>query len=376
MPRTRATRALLPPCPGTVPHWSWRRLYLVRLAPCWHHPFALLTTMPKRLGPLAPLLAVLLLANCAGGAEPVAFEQSAAAEMARHPAWYGNGESRAFLVSRDGQPRAVLWGTMHVSYSGDTVLPRAIRDRFGEASDLTVEFALDRMAPTDRRVLAETMQKVVRTPDPAALARLDAATRAALDDSLPAGSAGRFSLTGLTYLLAARALADTAGPLPQMGFVDLNLMGFARNRGIPVHGLEQPAVQVAALLQDPNGADAAANLRQALRRQRDAREFSSWVRSSYGRGRVAEAVAALTAWQADPDDLARAGRQRQAVLADRNAAWVPKMETILAIPGLHFMAFGAGHLTGEDGVVALLRRRGWSVSPCPGDVCPSLSGGS
>lgn len=85
MPRTRATRAPLPPCPAPVPRSSWR-LYPVRLAPCWHRQFALLTTMPKRLGPLVPLLAVLLLANCASGAESAAFEQSAAAEMARHPA--------------------------------------------------------------------------------------------------------------------------------------------------------------------------------------------------------------------------------------------------------------------------------------------------
>lgn len=330
--------------------------------------------LPGYLVRLALLFAVLLLPACAGGADPAAFQQAAAAEMARHPAWYTNGNARSFLVSRDGQPRALLWGTIHVGYSGDTVLPRAMRDRFNEATDLTVEVALDRITPTDRRILTEALQRAVRTADPASLAQLDAGTRSALDAKLPSGSTGRFSLMGLTYLLAARAQAEAAGPLPTVGFVDLNLMGFARSRGIPVHGLEQPAVQLAALFSDPNGPDAAAGLRQALRRQQDQRDFTSWVRSTYGRGQVSEAVAALIAWQAGPDDLSRAERQRQATLTDRNAAWIPQLETIFGIPGLHFVAFGAGHLTGEDGVVALLRRRGWTVSPCPGDACPRLPG--
>ena len=354
------------------------------LSPCWPSCLGLARPAPNpqslRQSWLAPMLkrlrrpvllsAVLLIPACAGSADPAAFGKAAATEMARHPTWYSNGESRSFLVSRDGQPRALLWGTVHVGYSGDAVLPRPIRDRFNEASDLTVEVALDRMAPTERRVLRETVQGAMRRADPAALAQLDAETRAALDENLPSGSTGRFSLMGLTRLVSARALADTAGPLPQVGFVDLNLMGFARYRGVPVHGLEQPAGQVAAMFSDPNGPDAAADLREALRRQKEMREFMSWVRSTYGRGRVSEIFAGMQAWQANPDDLNRAERQRQAMLTDRNAAWIPRLETIFANPGLHFVAFGAAHLTGEDGVVALLRRRGWIVSPCPGDVCP------
>lgn len=101
--------------------------------------------------------------------------------------------------------------------------------------------------------------------------------------------------------------------------------------------------------------------------------MAGWI--PYGRGQVAKAVAGLETWQSDSDDLARADRQRAAILTDRNLAWIPRLEAIFAEPGLHFVAFGAAHLLGEDGVVALLRRRGWTVSPCPKDDCPTMPSG-
>lgn len=331
--------------------------------------------MPPRTVRAILSVVLLMVAACTAGPETVVFERTAADEIARRPAWYSNGEARAFLVSRDGQVHALLWGTIHIGYGEDTILPRAIRDRFAEASDLTVEFPLDRMVPADRRIMNDAIKQAIQTPDSAALARLDSATRAALDGAdLPSGSMDRFSLMGLARVVTARALAEPASALPQVGFVDLNLMGFARNRRISVHGLESPQVQIAAMFSDPNGPDAAAGLRQALRQRSDLRSFMSWVRGVYGRGQVAEAIAALQGWQADTDDLARADRQRGATLTNRNAAWIPRLEATFAEPGLHFVAFGAGHLLGEDGIVALLRRRGWTVSPCPSDNCPSVSG--
>ena len=324
--------------------------------------------------PHTALLSFLLtLAGCVASNETAVFERAAADEMARHPAWYSNGEARSFLVSRGGQARALLWGTLHIGYGESTMLPRPIRDRFAEASDLTVEFPLNHMPPTDRRLLNEALQQAIRTHDPAALARLDAATRAALDSAdLPSGSVDRFSLMGLSRLVTARALAEPANSLPRMGFVDLTLMGFADNRHIPVFGLESPEVQIALMFLDPNGPDAATELRQSLRRRQDIKSFMLWVKGNYEQGRVAEVLAGLQGWQADADDLARAERQRNATLTKRNAAWLPKLETTLAEPGFHFAAFGAGHLLGEDGVVNLLRRDGWSVSPCPGDSCPAM----
>ena len=320
-------------------------------------------------------LLVLWLSGCVATPEPGVFERVASAEIARRPSWYTNGSARAFLVSRDGQPRGLLWGTFHVGYGEDTMLPRPIRDRFDEAADLTVEFTMDRMTAPDRRAMMQAARGAMLEPDPAALAQLDAPTRAALDDAdLPSGSAGRLSLMGLAYVVRARAMAEPSGSLPQNGFVDLNLMSFARNPEIPVYALEAPAVQTAILFANPNGAESATALRHALRLKQQGmlRSMFDWARKAYGLGRVAAALAVLDAWQADDGDRAMSERRRIPFLAKRNEAWIPVLDEILARPGSHFVAFGAAHLTGEDGVVALLRRQGWTVTPCAGDVCGAL----
>ena len=133
-------------------------------------------------------------------------------------------------------------------------------------------------------------------------------------------------------------------------------------------GLEPPQTPDPTLA-DPNGPDAEALLRQYLRRFDTFRTMSTWSLDAYGSGDVARTLAILVAWRSDPADLARNDRDRPKELAQRNAAWVPRLEEIMTPPGLHFVAVGAAHLLGTDGLVALLRARGWTVVPCIKDVC-------
>ncbi|MGP1276193.1 MAG: TraB/GumN family protein [Caulobacterales bacterium] len=51
-----------------------------------------------------------------------------------------------------------------------------------------------------------------------------------------------------------------------------------------------------------------------------------------------------------------------ALMVNRNRDWVPQIEAMIASGGTHFVAVGAGHLPGEEGVVALLRAEGYTVT--------------
>ena len=313
--------------------------------------------MPRLLGLLLPLL----LAACA--MQDPAIRAAADAELVRRPADYANGQARAWLVSKDGRVRGLLWGSFHTGYTADTMLPAAIRARFYTAADLSVEIVPDRMRGA-LASLARTIHAANRDRDPAAIAALDAPTQQAvrqLPDDL--------SLRGLSAVVAARAAAvpDPTGP-PTVGFVDANLIAFARQQDRPVHALERVEL-VDATLDAPNGTAAADQLRRSLRRAAGYQQFVRWTLSAYGRGDVAGAVAALVAWQSAPEDLRDNDAARPALFVRRNAAWLPRLESRFAQPGEHFVAVGAGHLLGSDGLVALLRRDGYQVTPCLEDRC-------
>jgi uncharacterized protein YbaP (TraB family) len=52
----------------------------------------------------------------------------------------------------------------------------------------------------------------------------------------------------------------------------------------------------------------------------------------------------------------------QRLLIDRNIAWIPQIEAALAGSDDALIAVGAGHLPGEQGVLALLEAEGHTVT--------------
>lgn len=311
--------------------------------------------------------------GCAGPDKAPLFEQVAAREIAARPEWYTFGDSRAVLISRDGVTRGLIWGTLHVDYADDTLLPRPIRDRFAEAVSLSVEFDYDQMPRAERLAQQRRSAEFLVRPDPVALSRLDPRTRAALEAAgLPSDSTERYSLLGLSRLLAARAARDTSPPLMRsIGTVDGLLVRFARNRHIPVRSLEDPRHPYDVIYGgDPNGPEAARSLYFALRCGEDSRDFIRWARGVYARGRVAAMDAASKSFCTGPEDASLLARERARVYTIRNAVMAERIHaTLTAQPGFHFVAVGAAHLLGTDGVPALLQARGWTVTSCPEDSC-------
>ena len=52
---------------------------------------------------------------------------------------------------------------------------------------------------------------------------------------------------------------------------------------------------------------------------------------------------------------------RDALLTRRNASWLAPIEALLADDPQPLIAVGAAHMVGDDGLVALLRARGYTV---------------
>jgi uncharacterized protein YbaP (TraB family) len=57
-------------------------------------------------------------------------------------------------------------------------------------------------------------------------------------------------------------------------------------------------------------------------------------------------------------------KQQHTFLDNRNKSWIPKIQTIIANKSA-FIAVGAAHLAGPNGLIQLLRNTGYTVSPIP-----------
>ena len=62
------------------------------------------------------------------------------------------------------------------------------------------------------------------------------------------------------------------------------------------------------------------------------------------------------------DMLERAPAVYDSLLRQRNLRWIPQIEAMFDDPEIEFVLVGAAHLVGADGIVELLRARGYAVS--------------
>jgi uncharacterized protein YbaP (TraB family) len=60
-------------------------------------------------------------------------------------------------------------------------------------------------------------------------------------------------------------------------------------------------------------------------------------------------------------DLRQEPRMYERLLVERNRTWLPLIEELFARPGRAFVVVGAAHLVGPDGLLALLKARGYAV---------------
>jgi uncharacterized protein YbaP (TraB family) len=129
----------------------------------------------------------------------------------------------------------------------------------------------------------------------------------------------------------------------------------AEAAGKPIHGFETIDKQIGILANLPDDVQMAF-LRETLKDYENAVTMLDTMVEAWAKGDVAtlDRVMVEEMKEASP-------ALYQALLVDRNTDWANQIQTLLAGSGTTFIAVGAGHLTGDESVQAILQQRGVTV---------------
>ncbi|MEH7828405.1 TraB/GumN family protein [Gemmobacter denitrificans] len=151
--------------------------------------------------------------------------------------------------------------------------------------------------------------------------------------------------------------------------LDHQVMEMAKARDLSVRALE-PHTTLFAIFDSLSAEDQLAMLRSTLLMEDQVADFSATLADAYfaeDSRRVWEYMRLMTArmpgyTQTSAD--AELARMEEVLITRRNAGWIPRLEAAAA-EGPALAAFGALHLPGQGGVLAMLAERGWTVERLP-----------
>lgn len=257
---------------------------------------------------------------------------------------------------QDADSEIWLFGTVHVLPPDLAWRSPAIDAALGRAELVVFETPTNAAAQAEvARVVAEAGMAPAGATLSQRLAPEDAARLARVTKALGVDAK---ALDGLRPWLAALQLSlryvARQGHDPDSG-VERVLEAEADKRGLPRRYLETPESQI-RLLADLPRADEERFLVATLRQIEEDADTIDEMDEAWARGDVDRLGALLT------EDIREAGPEvYAALLTRRNAAWTREIDTMMQGKGRIFIAVGAAHLVGADGVPAMLRAKGYTV---------------
>lgn len=269
-------------------------------------------------------------------------------------------KSLLWKVSGNGlkQP-SYLFGTYHLL--GDKFLAEVpeVQQPFAEAKGVVVELVLD-----SSRLMTIIMQKAVMTNNklstllsPSDYHLVDSVFRAlsgyelkTFDMFKPAQITVMFALFQAQKELGEELKKYTGTPL------DIHFASVAKKNGVQVTPLETMDQQFDMLYNHFTVEEQAKQLVELVKQSDSAGKFSGDMTKLYFQKDVMGLGELLESY---PTEL---GGNMEYMLKDRNLNWMKTLPELMK-SGSQFIAVGAGHLPGENGLISLLQKQGYKVTP-------------
>ena len=316
------------------------------------------------LGPAAPADAA-----CAGRdlmADLARTDPQAHAAILRRGRAVENGQGRFWEVRSPGVEPSHLYGTLHSTEAAARGLSDRASQALASSRLVLVELSPMEQGRLTRRLTgdpafayAETGPSLSERLRPADLVRAESVLAGR---GMPLANADRMKPWLIVSMIAVpqceREMIAAGHPV-----LDDKIAAEARRAGVPVDGLETYEETFGAFdrLSEAEMTSLLADGFAAVPEEEDLRRT---LEELYKAGEIA-AIMEFNIWfseQSGTGTDARAGAigLERALIAGRNRAWMQRLASEIAQGGV-FAAFGALHLPGPNGIVALLREAGFDV---------------
>lgn len=272
-----------------------------------------------------------------------------------------------FWRATRGDTELTLFGTHHVAHDQtgaqfESLLPKAMAADFSffemawpdlkefetrAATDASIMFITD--GPTLPELLDEADWQRLRT-------------RMA-DRFVPGFLAAKFKPIFVSMMLGLSPCQIAAQKSGELG-IDGRLARALHEAGHDTRSIEDPLTTL-HLLDTFSQEEQIAMIKLSLDLPLDPDDLQETLLRLYKKGRIAflwELARAFSIAYGGPDAEADFARFDAALLTTRNRAWIEAIES-QATGRKVFLAVGAGHLPGKNGLLNLLAERGYSISP-------------
>lgn len=261
----------------------------------------------------------------------------------------------AMWVVKDADSTVYLLGTFHLVKPGTPWWSDKIDSAFKSSDELWLEAIEDEQSGS-LQLLVLTNGLDPRHP---LSSKLSAEDFAALDEAAKAAGLRAAGLDPMRPWLAALTL--TVVPLLKQGYdpkqgVDKTLEASAAKSGKPVKTFETPEQQV-RFFASLSPESELAFLTQTLKEIEAGPQYVEQMTTAWMQGDVEQLDGMMVKQMQEA-----APELYDTLILKRNLDWSNKIAGIMQGAGTSFVAVGAGHLTGEKSLQALLQERGFSVS--------------
>ncbi len=257
-------------------------------------------------------------------------------------------------VSGNGLKHAsYLFGTIHLYCDEDKVRQPQVQSAVDSSEVVAMELNLNDFSTivafmkSSRKVSGKSLKNQLSAAE---YKLVDSVCMALVESSL-ADFDGKSAMTVLSTLIISKEIVGCQGALP----VDMIVADMAKKSGKTSYGLETFEFQDSLL----NSISDTTQIKWLLEFCRDIPKVKAEFKAMMDAYDARESLALYDIMLQTSPEMALFS---DVLLVQRNIRWARFMEDNMKT-NVYFMAVGAGHLGGEQGLVSLLRKAGYTVVP-------------